>query len=232
MLHRKLYTIVLLSALLVLKQGFFSVNAEQTVSFCDPTKDRNFEHIIACYHLKVNDITNQQIANLKLFHKAINPRRQEEDSGLPTLNATQQKDLLKPVTHYDNRAGNKQSIIEECTRAINTIKNIHPQCLLTLSIKQFYDSEQEVQEFIRKPVNRTQAAMYNSYWAQHKTDLLDMLQANVMMYNQMFMSYPIHSSILQMQDQAKLIVDELDKTVDIIKHIPNKFDNASTTECI
>ena len=95
MLHRKLYTVVLLTALLVLKQGFFSANAEETESFCDPSKSRNFEHIIACYHLKVNDITNQQIANLKLFHKVINPRRQDQDRGLPTLNATQQKDLLK-----------------------------------------------------------------------------------------------------------------------------------------
>ena len=231
MLHRKLYTIGILLALLVFRQGFFAANAEETANFCNPSTAREFEHIIACYHLKINDITNKQIANLKLFHEVINPNRQP-DLDLPTLNSLEQKDLMGPVTHYSNSAEQKDDLVELCTNETKTITNIHPQCLLTLSLDQFYESKQEIIEFMNRRENQAQQLKYQTYWLKHQDDIIEMLQANVVMYNQMFMSYPIHENILKMQNQAQLIIDELDKTADIIKHIPNKFDNASTTECI
>lgn len=232
MLHRKLYTIVFLSTLLIAKLGFFSANAEETADFCDSSVDRNFEHIVACYHLKINDITNKQIANLKLFHKVIDPNR-PVDSELPTLTSVQQKMLLDPVTHYNSQAEDtiKQAALEECTSQTNTITNVNPQCLISLSLNQFEQSETEILEFIKMPVNQAQKLSYQTYWREHKLVILDMLEANVMIYNQMFMSYPIHTNILKMQEQAETLIQELDKTVDIIKKIPNKFENASTTEC-
>jgi len=231
MLRRKLYTLGILLVCLLLKQGLFSASAEGVEQFCDTASERNFEHIVACYHLKANEITNQQIANLKLFNKVIDPNRQPDDD-LPTINSTQQQQILAPVSHFVNGAENQEAVLEECFKPIvHNLNNVHPQCLLTRMLKQYYDSNQEIITFMGLAANRTQRVLYQSYWQKHTEDILDMMEANVMLYNQMFLSYPIHANILNMQEQAQSIITELEKTAEIIKHIPNKFDNASTTEC-
>ena len=232
MLHRKLYTIAILSLFLIMHKGFFAAQAETTDQYCDPSTDRSFEHIIACYHLKVNDITNKQYANLKKFNQSISPNRTPSDANLPNISSQDQKVLMAPTQHYEhsNQTAREQAV-RECKLEIETLININPQCLITLSLEQFYKTDQEIQTFIQTPTNQSQSLAFQTYWNKHRSDILDMLESNVTLYNQVFMSYPIHENIIKMQSQAALLNVELSKSIEILKNIPNKFENASTTEC-
>ena len=210
-----MYTLVFLATILLIGSSLSIAESRDICSDPNPS----IEQLIACYHLDANNATNSHYANL---HKIYNPDTQ--------LSPTQHNDLIKPSDHFVFTPGQEPKLPELCEAQINGISNVSQQCLLSKMLVNFYKYNSRIEDKLNA-LPATEVQFKTDFWLRQKDAIFDMMEANVLLYNQMFMTYPMHSHFTTLKQTLVKIKDELKKSSDQAKKLPNQFQDASTTEC-
>lgn len=212
MLYRSLLVLILLAALIV-PVKFFSFAENDHI--CSPEKltaTSPVEQQVACLHFRLNKLVDNHFTLLKKF---VSPEYSKDRSG------DIDKAILGPVEDEISGPDAEPVKIPKCSET-TTVKdfnfpNLTSKCLLDAMI---VDYIKVYKQFGSDPF----------FISQNDVILLS-IETAVNFYTQMLMVYPMHQNFLAIEEELLKTVDTLKLSTSILETIPNKFTNATTTEC-
>ena len=216
MFHRSLLVLAA-SIAIVIPVGFFSSAASDDFCADAKLKSASVEHQMACFHSKVNKITNTQFAQLRKYYS--------KDFQI-NRNLDTDRELFIDLNHYginiSDRSILDDSTIDLCndelTIAGQVFQNLTPQCLLSKMLHEYL-------------ILANRVGVTNDFLEAQTDIILKSFESAVNVYSQYLLTYPVHLNYLDIQERLEIFIDELKKSTDILENIPNKFENATTTEC-
>ena len=216
MFHRSLL-ILAASIAIIIPAGFFSSAASD--NFCADAKLRaaSIEHQMACFHSKVNKISNTQFAQLRKYYS----KEFQINRNLET-----DRDLFIDMGHYSIDSSDMsildEATIDHCNDKIKiagqVFQNLTPQCLLSKMLHEYLILSNKV-------------GISNDFLETQSDIILMSFESAVNIYSQYLLTYPVHLNYLDVQERLEIFIDELKKSSNLLEKIPNKFENATTTEC-
>ena len=217
MLYRSLLVLVLVAVILVPVKFFSFAENDNICSSAKLKSTSPVEQQVACLHFRLNQLVDNHFTLLKYF---VSPEYSE------VRTASIDKAILGPVEEdikimLSSGPDAEPVQIATCSKTTRvkglSFPNLTSKCLLDAMITEYIRVYQQVGR--------------ERFFIEQNDVILMSIETAVNFYTQMLMVYPMHQNFLAIEEELLKTVETLKLSSNILETIPNKFTNATTTEC-
>ncbi len=217
MLYRSLLVLVLVAAILIPVKFFSFAENDNICSSAKLNPRSPVEQQVACLHFRLNQLVDNHFTLLKKF---VSPEYSKKRNGridMAILGPVEEDIQIKLSSGPDAQPVQ----IAKCSETTKVkgfkFPNLTSKCLLDAMIIEYIRVYQQVGS--------------DPFFVAQNDVILMSIETAVNFYTQMLMVYPMHQNFIAIEEELLKTVETLKLSSNILETIPNKFTNATTTEC-